>query len=323
MSPRVSLAMPVYNGERFISVALESLLNQTFTDFELIITDNASTDGTEASCRDFAQRDGRINYIRNKSNLGAAANFNLGYRRSQGTYFKWCAHDDFLSHDYLEQCVKVLDATPNAVVAYGRLKGVDSTGAPTGYTERHIPDLDVGSPPLRFRKLLAAHGLDAAMFGLFRGQVLAETSLHAPYYGSDCALLAELALLGGFRFVPGITLYSREHPTRSVNLHRLQRQAWQNPGAANRNPFELTNRIRHLFQIVRRHSEAVPLHRTLPQLSAWALHPLLIGRCMLEVIGELSPALRTRLRAAALRILRGLFPDASQSPRNGRKGASG
>ena len=74
--PRVSIGMPVYNGENYLAQALDSLLAQTFTDFEIVICGNASTDGTEALCREYAERDARIVYRRNESNVGAAANFN-------------------------------------------------------------------------------------------------------------------------------------------------------------------------------------------------------------------------------------------------------
>lgn len=306
-APRISLAMPVYNGERYIAVAIDSLLAQTFTDFELIITDNASVDGTEAICREYARRDPRIRYVRNEQNLGAAANFNLGFALSSGLYFKWCAHDDFISPNYLEAAARCLDTRPDAIVAFGRLQGVDSEGVLTRYVERSLPGFAAMSPARRFRTLLDAHGLDGAIFGLYRRSILARTSLHAPYYGSDCALLAELALLGDFASVPDITLFNRDHPRRSVNIHSRERLVWQNPRATG-NPFELTNRIQHLFTIVRRHRKTVPLRQSLPQLIAWAANPLLVGRVTLELVGALSPSLRTKLRAAGLGVLHWISP---------------
>jgi hypothetical protein len=129
---------------------------------------------------------------------------------------------------------------------------------------------------------------------------LAKSSLHVPYYGSDCALLAELALLGTFVQVPGATLYNREHPRRSVNIHSNERLVWQNPSAVKGNAFELCNRIAHLVEIARRHQDAAPLHLTLAQLVAWASSPVLLARCALEVTGAVSPSLRGRLRSAGL-----------------------
>src|SRR3954470_1068595 len=92
--PRVSIGLPVYNGQRFLAPAVSSLLAQTFADFELVICDNASTDDTEAICRRFAERDPRVRYHRNEQNVGAAPNFNRALALSTGQYFKWAAHDD-------------------------------------------------------------------------------------------------------------------------------------------------------------------------------------------------------------------------------------
>src|SRR5438132_13873019 len=91
---QVSIGMPVYNGERYLSGALDSLLSQTLADFDLIISDNASTDATESICRSYAAHDSRIRYFRNENNLGAAANFNRAFELCGGEFFRWAAHDD-------------------------------------------------------------------------------------------------------------------------------------------------------------------------------------------------------------------------------------
>src|SRR5882762_1549884 len=116
--PRISIGLPVYNGENFITDALESILGQTYTDFELIISDNASTDRTEALCKSYAARDPRIRYWRNAENLGAARNFNRVFELSSGEYFKWTAHDDVLAPDYLEKCIEASDRDPSVVLVY-------------------------------------------------------------------------------------------------------------------------------------------------------------------------------------------------------------
>ena len=103
MAARIALALPVYNGEAFIAAAIQSILAQSVRDFELVITDNASTDKTQQLCRSFAARDARIRYIRNDWNLGASANYNRGYELTSGEYLKWCAHDDCISTDRNDQ----------------------------------------------------------------------------------------------------------------------------------------------------------------------------------------------------------------------------
>ena len=99
--PRVSIGLPVYNGELFLENALDSILSQTYSDFELIISDNASDDKTEEICRSYAARDKRVRYSRNAHNLGAAPNYNRVYHLARGRYFKWASHDDVLAPEFL------------------------------------------------------------------------------------------------------------------------------------------------------------------------------------------------------------------------------
>lgn len=315
MPPRVSLALPVYNGENFVAAAIQSVLDQTFEDFELIITDNASADRTPQICRAFSERDPRVRYLRNEQNLGAGGNFNRGFNATSGVYFKWCAHDDFISPDFLEKAVHSLEADPDAVIAYGTLQGVNEDGRMTSYVEELMPDMTGMTPAQRFRTLIAMHGRDGVIFGLVRRSALAETSLHASYYGSDCALLAELALLGTFVRVPSIVLYNRDHPQRSVNIHSSERLAWQDAAAAGRNAFELSNRLAHLVAIAFRHRRRAPLHRTLFGIAVWAMHPVLLGRFALEGIGAVSPSLREKLRAAGKMVLNRLAGRADRQVR--------
>jgi glycosyltransferase involved in cell wall biosynthesis len=110
--PEASIGMPVYNGEKTIRAALDSVLAQTFTDFELIISDNASTDGTTAICREYAARDRRIRYVRQRENRGPAANFRFVLDEAVGKYFMWAACDDIRSPDFLAVNFKFLSENP-------------------------------------------------------------------------------------------------------------------------------------------------------------------------------------------------------------------
>ena len=303
MAPVVSLAMPVRNGGRFIEGAIESLRAQSFADYELLIVDNASTDATPAICERLERRDPRIRYFRNPTDIGAGANFNRGVELASGELFKWCAHDDLISPDYLERCVAALAARPAAVTAYGRLLGIDENDGPTGYVEEPLPPVEDLAAAGRFRMLTYRQGLDAAIFGLHRRSALLASSLHLPYYGSDCALLSELALLGPFVHVPEAVLYSREHPSRSVNLASADRLAWQAPVGTRANAREFTSRIRHLYAIAYRHRAAAPFPATAAALTVWVMHPVRLGRVALEAVGTVSPSLRVKLRAAGLAVL--------------------
>ena len=119
MAPLVSIGLPVYNGDDFIRKCLDSLLVQSYSNLEIIICDNASTDTTEDICRAYADRDARIKYYRNEKNLGAAPNYNKCFEVSTGQYFKWIAHDDWLSENYIEDCVDILETHDEFVMAFG------------------------------------------------------------------------------------------------------------------------------------------------------------------------------------------------------------
>ena len=141
--PRVSIGLPVYNGENYLTSAIETLLAQTFTDFELIISDNCSTDRTQDICRSFCDRDARIRYVRQAKNLGAVRNFNLVFHYARGEYFKWAAHDDVCAPAFLQRCVERLDANPSVVWCYPRSDKIGPDG------ESLISCLPTGDPSLR------------------------------------------------------------------------------------------------------------------------------------------------------------------------------
>jgi glycosyltransferase involved in cell wall biosynthesis len=124
-TPKVSIGMPVYNGSPFIREALDSLLNQTFTDFELIISDNASTDETESICREYAAKDPRIRYVRQPENRGALLNFRFVLDEAVGEYFMWAAADDMWSSKWIEELLPV--AIKSNVLVYGLMRNINQS----------------------------------------------------------------------------------------------------------------------------------------------------------------------------------------------------
>jgi glycosyltransferase involved in cell wall biosynthesis len=132
----VSIGLPVYNGARYLREALDSLLSQTFDDFELIICDNASTDDTGTIARDYAARDSRIRYYRNETNIGAPRNFNRAFALSERRYFKWASYDDALTPTFIQACVDVLDRDPGVVLVFTRGQIID----PDGNILKPLPD---------------------------------------------------------------------------------------------------------------------------------------------------------------------------------------
>jgi len=299
MAPTVSLAVPVHNGERYLAETLQSLSIQDFPDLEVIICDNASTDATPAIAQSHAARDPRIRYVRNSTNMGAAYNFNLGFTLARGEYFKWCAHDDLLSPDFLTCCVEALRNDPTAILAHGRQQLIDETGSPLpGLTGGLSDTSHIQDPALRFRTVFPTQGYDAAVFGLFRRRALARTSLHRPYYSSDIALLAECALLGRF-IATSAVFYNREHAHRSVHIaDKSERKFWHTGKRAPKPECEHLHLLRHLIRMTMQPGHSVPIHRTLPYLLAWAASPRQLARYGLELVALISPRASSELKPA-------------------------
>ena len=234
--PRVSIGIPVFNGEKYLQDALDSILTQTYSDFEVIVSDNASTDRTRDICRDYALRDRRIHYTRNEYNLGAAKNFNRVFQLSSGEYFKWAAHDDVIAPHFLIKCVEILDRNPSVVLCCSGVKIIDESGKILGPFHVELDHIVSSRPQDRFGDLIFADMWCFEVFGLIRAKVLEKTPLIANHIGSDRALRAELGLRGRFFEIPEYLFFSRDHPERSVRLmpaHHL-RAGWFDPANAER-----------------------------------------------------------------------------------------
>jgi glycosyltransferase involved in cell wall biosynthesis len=314
MTPAVSLAMPVYNGAHYIRVAIASCLGQDFADLELIITDNASTDATEEICRDFASKDPRVKYVRNPNNLGAARNYNLGFEMARGRYFKWCAHDDFISCDYLSATVAALEATPAATLAFTRTQCVDETGAPIDLVGAESAAIGGSDPAERFTQALTRMGTCYAIFGLFRTDALRKSTLHKPYYGSDRALLAELALLGSFVRTEEGVFFNREHRKRSVHLKtKAERRTWQAAGATRFAAAEHINLAFHLQEIAGRHKQVVSPLKVRARAAAFALQRRRLPRYAFELLTFVFPGLASYVKHKLLQ-RRDLAPVETSEP---------
>jgi glycosyltransferase involved in cell wall biosynthesis len=213
---RVSIGMPVYNGERFLPEAITSVLAQTFEDFELIISDNASTDRTGEICKDFAARDPRIRYSREENNRGSGRNHNRVFVLSKGEYFKWVAHDDRCAPTFLARCVDVLDRDPSVVICYPNTLIIGENGDPIENPYRRILRDDAASPSRRFREMAWYEHLCFPIYGLIRSRALRATPVMGCYTGGDNVLLARLALLGRFERLLDYLSFNRAHARRST-----------------------------------------------------------------------------------------------------------
>lgn len=187
--PRLSIGVPVYNGERTLPAALDSLLGQTFTDFELIISDNASTDRTPEICAEYARRDRRIVVERQPRNMGPGPNFEVVLTRSRGDYFMWAAADDLWEPDFAAANLAMLESDPRLVASMCR---VESPGFEPGTFAL------VGTPSENVARFLGRPGLNARLYGVFRREALLSALPIETFVGSDWWLVLKVLKRGGF-----------------------------------------------------------------------------------------------------------------------------
>ncbi|MGH6899187.1 MAG: glycosyltransferase family 2 protein [Geminicoccaceae bacterium] len=232
-TPTVSIGLPVRNGAQHVADAIESILAQTVTDLELIISDNASTDATPSICAGYAARDPRVRYHRHERDLGASRNFNFVFHQAVGQYFKWAAHDDIVLPTFLERCHAALEAAPDAVLCQSLVRIVDERNAGgevydhTAFGTEAPRQSDRLAARLRARRCMD-------IFGLIRKDALRGTALIADHVGADRTLLIELALRGRFVGVPEVLFLNRDHRSRFTRrVLSLRAQAmWYAPDAA-------------------------------------------------------------------------------------------
>ena len=226
--PRVSIGLPVYNGENYLAEAIQSVLNQTYSDLELIISDNASEDRTEQICRDFAVTDNRVRYFRNPSNLGAAPNYNIAWDHAQGEYFKWLAHDDRLLPQYVESTVQALDNNPDAVLCNTTTEYIGEDGEHLGLYRSPLADASSNDSSVRLAAMILTSHTCIDFFGMVRRQAMKRSILHQAYSGADKAFLAQMALRGRMLQIEPPLVQMREHPHRYTRMTKTARMklAW-------------------------------------------------------------------------------------------------
>jgi glycosyltransferase involved in cell wall biosynthesis len=220
--PKLGIGIPVYNGENFLEDALNSLLDQTFQDFEMFISDNGSTDKTEKICRKYSESDSRIHYTRYEQNRGVTWNFNNVFRLSRNEYFKWAPHDDLYHPTFLEKCTDVLDHDNGVVLCYAKTIIIDETGKEVKKIETKLR-VDNDKPHVRFHDLLVDY-LVYEQYGIIRSDGLKKTPLFGGYGHEDGVILAHLGLIGRYQEIPEYLYYNREHPQKSWNFYKTYRE---------------------------------------------------------------------------------------------------
>lgn len=254
-TPRLSIGLPVYNGSKYLKEVIDSLLLQTFTDFELIISDNASTDETREICEAYAMRDSRVRYHRNSVNIGAMQNWYQTFQLSSGEYFLGAAHDDAFHPDFARQCIKVLDQFLDLVVCYTKTKIIDENGNFSGNFDL-VADITSPKPHIRLYNALSTDLLCIQLLGVIRSNAFRRTKEFAGYYGCDRNALAELTLLGGIYEVPDYFFYHRLYPdalgaAKSSGRSLRELQLWD-PGIDWGTRFPVIKRFLNYFASIHR-----------------------------------------------------------------------
>jgi glycosyltransferase involved in cell wall biosynthesis len=272
-APRVSIGMPVFNSERYIEQALDSILAQSCEDFELLIVDNRSTDRTFEICQVYAARDPRIRCIRHRQNYGVVHNFNTTFRLSSGRYFKWAGSDDVLSSDFLARTVEILDRDASVVLAYCDIPTIDQHGRPVDINypafDPEVLELTASRDAAeRFSATMHNFWYTDHMYGLIRSDTFAQTRLYTRHFLCDHILLSELSLHGRFHRIPEPLLFLRRHTGQTSKAPSARKRvavagsppsgiastfaiAWQYPkrlylhaSAIHRVPLPLATRVR-------------------------------------------------------------------------------
>jgi glycosyltransferase involved in cell wall biosynthesis len=212
--PLLSIGLFVYNGEPFLKETLDSILAQTFRDFELIISDNASTDATQQICENYAAADSRIRYFKNQTNMGAGWNIRRVFSLAAGKYFKWAACDDLYETNFLSRCIDALEHDSSLVVAHARTRVIDERG---NFIENYNWPMQVDSPDpvTRFREMLLNDHMCYQIFGVMRRDALLHVPPQGSYVNSDGVLLAQMSFLGRFYEDPEFLFISRRHENQS------------------------------------------------------------------------------------------------------------
>ncbi len=224
--PRLTIGLPVFNGEDLLCESIDALLGQSYEEFELLISDNASTDSTQDICQDYAKQDSRVRYIRQPHNIGLQPNENFVMRQGRTELFKLAAHDDLYARDLIKRCIEALDEHPEVVVAHAWEARIDVAGKLTEALSYSVA-ADARRAPDRFRSMLF-DGWDDYTYGVMRSEVLRRAHLLGSHHFSDRTFNTELNLHGPFYLVPEWMYFRREHPERTEPYTIRTRAAYMN-----------------------------------------------------------------------------------------------
>jgi glycosyltransferase involved in cell wall biosynthesis len=231
MAPRVTIGLPVRNGEEHIGRAIESVLAQDFSDLEMVICDNLSDDSTAEVVRSYAARDSRVKVHQNERDIGQLANMNRVFEMGSGEFFRWMGDDDWLEPDYLSKCVPYLDGDEELIGVSTYIRYFDDDGNDF-YAEYTGERCDSPEAHRRFARMLWFSRSDYRFYdphyNLYRRSAMEKTPLLRVTYRPDALLAAELALLGPVGHIPECLSHRRRVPSGYDDPALLYRR--NNPG---------------------------------------------------------------------------------------------
>ena len=250
MTSSIGIGVPVFNGEDYLGACLSSIAEQDHDRIDVVISDNASTDGTEEISREFCSNDPRFRYVRQPENLGAAGNYNYVMLHSRGDYYKMAAHDDVLGPGFLGGCAAVLDTEPGTVLAFPRTRYIGVAGEPLGAYEdplvwRHDPTAHGRLRDLFVEEQRSHARLCYPIMGVMRRDAALGTRGIQAFRAADAAMLVELALQGDFVEIDEPLYLKRLHPTTSMRANSTPEEfaQWYDPRASQREPMPLTRLV--------------------------------------------------------------------------------
>ena len=301
--PLVSIGLPVYNGENYLTEAIRSVLGQTFSDFELVVSDNASTDRTSDICRDFAATDPRVRYLRNEKNIGAALNYDLVWHQSCGTYFKWLAHDDRLLPGYVAATVSALENNPHIVLCNTVVEYIDQYGKQLGFYRSVIKDSGDENPAGRLAAILRLHTC-VDFFGMIRRDAMQNSLLHQAFRGSDRVFLAQMALRGPMLQLDEPLVQMRQHPNQYSQIENVREQVtWMDPVRTGERELSILK----IYRVCRQLIETESLSDAERRACRWVLRRFWLqgwtgGRLIAELLSIPFPRASSIFRALAIKL---------------------
>ncbi len=234
--PKVSIGIPVFNGELFLKKRLDSICSQTFTDFEIIISDNASTDSTPTICQEYEKKDERTHYIKQKKNMGVWWNYKFVVEQAKGEYFVWAAADDWWKPDFLEKNVKELESNKNLIGSISEVRFLDMH-------DKQIPLQDEAEKSENFVKhqySIPAYGTyeqrvaiylklrqGTSVYAVYRTKEVIKTMSDVYETAGDLAVILNLLKFGDFHVVDEVLMYRHSKGMSSVNTSILNKQDYK------------------------------------------------------------------------------------------------